>query len=158
LDAYALLYLMEKENLSIGEARSILMSKGGLYGISGASGDFRDIEEAMDRGDVRAELAFKTFAYNVKRYIGEYHAILNGAECIVFTAGAGQFSPRLRKEIVKEMDNLGIVLDEERNTANPAQGVISCDGSKVTLAIIPTNEEFIVADEVMQLLGRRTAH
>jgi acetate kinase len=155
LDAYALLFLMEKENLSIADARSILMSKSGIYGISGTSGDFRDIEASMARGDRRADLAFRTFAYGVKRYIGEYHAILNGADCIVFTAGAGQFSSLLRQEILKDMDHLGIELDAEANAANPAQGLISCDGAKIKLAIIPTNEEFIVADEVRLLLEHR---
>jgi acetate kinase len=155
LDAYALLFLMEKENLSIADVRSMLMSKSGIYGISGTSGDFRDIEASMARGDRRADLAFRTFAYGVKRYIGEYHAILNGADCIVFTAGAGQFSSLLRQEILKDMDHLGIELDAEANAANPAQGLISCDGAKIKLAIIPTNEEFIVADEVRLLLEHR---
>ncbi len=152
LDSFALLFLMEKEHLSIAEARTMLMSKSGLYGISGTSGDFRDIEESMAKGDRRAGLAFTTFAYGVKRYIGEYHAILNGAECIVFTAGAGQYSPKLRKEILQNMENLGIVLDEERNTANPAQGLITHESSRILAAIIPTDEESIVAGEVQRLL------
>ncbi|HLP14893.1 MAG TPA: acetate/propionate family kinase, partial [Bacteroidota bacterium] len=156
-DPYALLFLMEKEHLSIVDARAILMSKAGLYGVSGTSGDFRDIEAAMDRGDERARLAFTSFAYGVKRYIGEYHAILNGADCVVFTAGAGQFSARLRKEILKEMDGIGIELDDALNDENPAQGAISCPGSNVTIAIIPTNEEFIVADEVRRFLGSHSS-
>jgi acetate kinase len=114
LDPFALLYLMEKENLSVSEVGNILMSKGGLYGISGRSGDFRDIEKDMNEGDERAKLAFKTFSYYVKRYIGEYLVALNGADCIVFTAGGGQNSPSLRKEILKNMENLGIVMDENK--------------------------------------------
>ncbi len=154
-DTFALLFLMEQENLSIDDARKMLMSKGGLYGISGTSGDFRDIEEGMKKGDRRAELAFKTFAYMVKRYIGEYHAVLNGAECIVFTAGAGQYSPALRREILQNMENLGIVLDEARNAANPAEGPVSPDGSPITVAIIPTDEESVVAAEVQRFLEHR---
>jgi acetate kinase len=154
LDPYALLYLMDKENLSTQQAGDLLMSRGGLYGISGTSGDFRDIEQAMAKGDTRAQLAFDTFAYYVRRYIGEYLAVLNGADCIVFTAGAGQKSPLLRKAIASNMENLGIVLDEERNRANPAEGVISADRSAVTLAVIPTNEEFVVAREVKSFLER----
>jgi acetate kinase len=151
-DVYALLYLMEKENLSINEIRDMLMSRGGLYGISGQSGDFRDIETQMELGNKQATLAFNTFAYYVKRYIGEYMAILNKADCIVFTAGAGQNSPRLRKEILHGMDNLGILLDDTRNQANPTEGLISSDNSQVKLAVIPTNEEWIVAREVEMLL------
>ena len=153
-DPYALLYLMEKENLSVKQVGDILMSRGGVYGISGTSGDFRDIEQAMAKGDVRAKLAFETFAYYVKRYIGEYLAILNGAECIVFTAGAGQKSVLLRKTIASGMENLGILLDEDKNRQNPAEGLISREGSPVKLAVIPTNEEYVVANEVRKFLER----
>jgi acetate kinase len=152
LDPFALLFLMEQEQLSIAEAGKILMSKSGLYGISGTSGDFRDVEQSMAKGDKRAELAFKTFAYVVKRYIGEYMAVLNGADCIVFTAGAGQFSPLLRKEILKDMENIGIVVDASCNEANPAEGLISDASSRVKIAVIPTDEESIVVSEVQRLL------
>ena len=152
LDPYALLYIMEKEKLSVKEIGDILMSRGGIYGISGTSGDFRDIEKAMAGGDERAKLAFETFAYYVKRYIGEYLAILDSAECIVFTGGAGQKSVLLRKTILANMENLGIVLDEAKNRANPKEGLISRDGARIKLAIIPTNEEYIVAQEVKKFL------
>ena len=155
LDAYALLYLMEKEHLSAAEIGKILMSKGGVYGISGTSGDFRDVEAAMEKGDRRAALAFDAFAYGVKRYIGEYLAILNGADIIVFTAGAGQNGVLLRKRIAGNMENLGVLLDEEKNAANPREGLISRDSSKVKIAVIPTNEEYVVAGEVKDFLERR---
>jgi acetate kinase len=154
LDPYALLYLMDKEHLTTKQAGDILMSKGGIYGISGTSGDFRDIEQAMAKGDERARLAFETFAYYVRRYIGESLAVLNGADCLVFTAGAGQKSVLLRKTIASNLENLGIILDGERNRSNPAEGLISTPGSPVKIAIIPTNEEFIVAQEVKKLLAR----
>jgi acetate kinase len=154
LDPYALLYIMEKEHLSATEIGDVLISRGGIYGISGTSGDFRDIEQAMARGDARAKLAFETFAYYVRRYIGEYLAVLNGADCIVFTGGAGQKSELLRKTILKNLENLGVVLDDERNRSNPAEGLISSEGSRIKLAIIPTNEEYIVAQEVKKFLER----
>jgi acetate kinase len=154
LDPYALLYLMDKEKLSTKQVGDILMSRGGLYGISGTSGDFRDIEQAMAKGDLRAKLAFETFAYYVRRYIGEYLAVLNGADCVVFTAGAGQKSVLLRTTIASNMENLGIVLDAERNRSNPAEGLISAEGSPVKIAIIPTNEEFVVAQEVKRFLKK----
>ena len=108
LDPYALLYIMEKEHLSVGEIANVLISRGGLYGISGTSGDFRDIEKAMAAGDRRAQLAFDTFAYYVRRYIGEYLAILNSADCIVFTGGAGQKSVLLRARILANRETLGL--------------------------------------------------
>ena len=154
LDPYALLYLMDKEKLSTKQVGDILMSRGGLYGISGSSGDFRDIEQAMAKGDVRAKLAFETFAYYVRRYIGEYLAVLNGADCLVFTAGAGQKSVLLRTTIASNMENLGIELDADRNRSNPAEGLISAEGSPVKIAIIPTNEEFVVAQEVKRFLKK----
>lgn len=151
-DSFALLYLMEKENLSIPEARKMLISNSGIYGISGASDDFRDIESGTQAGNNRDELAFKTFSYYVKRYIGEYLAALNGADIIVFTGGAGQNSPRLRKEILQNMENLGIVLDDKKNNANTKEELISADHSPVKIAVIPTNEELIVAQEVVKFL------
>ena len=157
LDSYALLYLMEKENLSIEDAREILMSKSGLLGLSDGLSDFRDIESKMNEGDKRAKTAFKTFAYYVKRYIGEYLVALNGADCITFTAGAGQKSPLLRKEIIGQLDNLGIILDERKNSQNPKEGIISADTSKTIIAVIPTNEELIVAKEVENYLTSNRA-
>jgi acetate kinase len=155
LDPFGLLYLMEQENLSVQQVGKILMSKGGIYGISGSSGDFRDIEQRMDKGDKRAELAFRTFVYNVKRYIGEYLVALNGADCIVFTAGAGEHSARLRKAIVDNMENLGVVLSDVKNNSNPKEGIISADNSAIKVAVIPTNEEYIVASEVKRYLQQK---
>ncbi len=158
LDPFALLYLMKEENLSPDEIGDILNNQGGLYGISGIkSGDFRDIETQMERGDERAKLAFDTFSYYVKRYIGEYLAVLNGVDCIVFTAGAGQNSSHLRKAILSDMENLGIVMDEAKNSSNPSEGLISTDNSKIKIAVIPTNEELIVTSEVARYLELRNS-
>jgi acetate kinase len=153
LDPYGLLYIMEEEGLSISETREVLGSQSGVLGISGVSGDFRDIEEEMAKGNKRAELAFKAFAYSVKRYIGEYLAVLNGADIIVFTGGLGQKSAAVRQAILSGMDNLGIVLDPQANDATTGQGLISTDDSAVKLAVMPTNEELIVAREIVSLLG-----
>lgn len=153
LDPFGLLYLMEKEGLSINEIREILISQSGIFGISESISDFRDLEESMNAGNKRSKIAFKTFAYYVKRYIGEYMAVLNSADCIVFTAGAGQNSPALRGEILKDMQNIGIELDQKLNEANPKEGLISTEKSAVKIAVIPTNEEFIVAKEVEKLLN-----
>jgi len=154
LDAFALLYLMKQENLSIEETRDMLCSKGGLLGISGGSGDLRNIMEGKNAGNTRDELAFKAFAYSVKRYIGEYLAVLNGADIIVFTAGSGQNAPALRYEILHDLDRLGIFLDEKKNEDNPVEGLISTEDSPVKIAVIPTDEEWIVAQEVEKLVSR----
>jgi acetate kinase len=153
LDSFALLYVMEQENLSTAQTRDLLISKSGLLGLSGISGDVRDIEQAMDTHE-RAALAFRAFAYGVKRYIGEYMAILNSADLIAFTGGAGQNSCKLRQTILNNMENIGIILDREKNLANPAEGLISSDLSPVQIAVIPTNEELIVAREVAEWLKK----
>ena len=155
LDSFALLYIMEKENLSINQIREILISKSGVYGISGLSGDFRDIEEAMHQGNKQAEYAFKTFAYIVKRYIGEYMAILNGTDFLVFTGGLGQNSSAMRSEILSHMENIGIILDKDKNRENPKEGIISSQASSIKIAVIPTNEEIVVAREVEKVIRAR---
>jgi acetate kinase len=153
LDSFALLYLMEVENLSIEQARNVLIGQSGVYGISGVSGDFRDIENAMQAGNKKAEAAFNTFAYYVKRYIGEYLAILNGCDYLVFTGGLGQNSPAMRRKILSDMENLGIIPDDEKNMHNLNEGIISHDDSSVKICVIPTNEELIVARAVRDYLG-----
>jgi acetate kinase len=155
LDPFALLYLMEKENWSIPKTREVLISESGVYGISGLSGDFRDIEKAMGEGNRRAELAFRAFAYSVKRYIGEYLAVLNGADCIAFTGGLGQNSPAMRMAAAGGMENLGVVLDEKRNRETAGEGIVSADGSPVRVVAVRTDEERVVAGEVAAFLGDR---
>lgn len=150
IDSFALLYLMEKENLSIQQTRDLLAGESGVLGISELSGDFRDIQEAMANGNEKAKAAFDTFVYYVKRYIGEYLAALNGVDFLVFTAGAGENEAELRRCIAGGMENLGIILDEEKNKSNPEEGIISTDDSKVKIAVIPTNEEFIVVKAVAE--------
>jgi len=155
LDPYALLYIMEREGLSIEEMREVLGSSAGVYGISGLSGDFRDIEAAMDQGDERARYAFQAFAYSAKRYVGEYMAVLNRADILVFTGGLGQNSPAIRKAIAAEMENLGIVLDDTMNGNTIGEGVISRSDSPVRVVVAPTNEEAVVARAVRDFLEGR---
>jgi acetate kinase len=147
-DSFALLYVMEKEGLSPEKAREILISRSGVFGLSGGSADFRDVIAKMWKGDRHAESAFKTFAYYVKRYIGEYIAVLDMPDLIVFTGGLGQNSPEMREASAGGMENLGIVLDEERNRTNPVEGLISTPESKIKVAVMQTNEELIVAEAV----------
>ena len=150
LDPFALLYLQEEEDLSIDEMRGILGSKSGVAGISGVGGDFRDVIDAKEEGNQRAELAFRTFSYYVRRYIGEYLAVLNGADVIVFTAGIGKNNPAIRREILKDMGNLGIVLDKEKNKKVTQEGKISAVESNTKIHVLPTDEELIVARKVQE--------
>ena len=152
LDPFALLYIMEKENLSPKEVGDVLMSKGGIYGLSGISGDFRDIEENMLKGHKRAELAFKTFAYYVKRYISIRWALFQVLLGFVEAFLQSLFCNGDLEEIFNFRKYS--ILDEKKNNANPKEGLISSDDSKIKIAIIPTNEEYIVAHEVKSYLEK----
>jgi len=152
LDPYALLYIMEREGLSIAETREVLGAKSGVYGISGLSGDFRDIEEAMGQGHEQARHAFQAFAYTAKRYVGEYMAVLNRADVLSFTGGLGQNSPAIRKAIASDMENLGIMLDDTVNAGTLGEGVISRSDSPVKVVVAATNEEAIVARAVRDFI------
>lgn len=154
LDPFALLYIMEQDGITINEMRRILIFKAGVYGISELSGDLRDIEKAMKEGNAQAGYAFKSFAYACKRYIGEYMAILNRADVIVLTGGVGQNSSSMRKEILSDMENIGIILDLEKNESVSKEGIISADNSPVRIAVAPTDEEAVVARAVSEYLER----
>ncbi len=152
LDVFALLYVMKKEGLSIEEAQKILGSQGGLKGISGIGADMRDLREAAASGDGKAKLAIDVFVYEVKKYIGAYSAALGGLDVLVFTGGIGENSSETREEICANMEYLGISLDNDRNQIRGEEGIISFNSSKVTVVVIPTNEELVLARETWSLV------
>jgi len=151
VDAAAILFLMEKEGLSCKDANDMLNKKSGLLGISGISSDMRDILEKADQGDKRAKLAIDMFIYRVKTFIGQYIAIMNGVDAIVFTAGVGENNSALRAAICNDFDFFGIALDEEKNSRRGEEFEISKDVSKVKVFVIATNEELSIARETLEL-------
>lgn len=122
-----------------------LSSQGGLLGMSGISNDLRDIEEAAEQGNEKAQLAIDVYSADIKRYIGQYLAVLNGADAIVFTGGIGENSDIVRAQVCQNMSYAGILLDSEKNLTAKDECVISTDESKVQIWIVPTNEELVVA-------------
>lgn len=154
IDPAAIEYLAKKEGWDISKAMTYLNKKSGVAGISGISSDFRDLTAAADKGDERAQLALDMFSYSCKKYVGAYAAVMNGVDCIVFTAGVGENTPCVRKAICENMQYLGVELDEEKNLEknNGAIRDISAKGSKVKILIIPTNEELVIARETVELL------
>ncbi|MEZ6055354.1 MAG: acetate/propionate family kinase [Planctomycetaceae bacterium] len=143
-----------------------LSDKSGLLGLSGVSNDARDVEEAAAGGNRRAELALQVFAADIKRYIGQYLAVLNGADAIVFTAGIGENSSWTRRLALSDMSYVGIELDEARNAGQllrpetaaallPGEGVISSDQSRIPVWIVPTNEEIVVARQTLATVVNR---
>ncbi|MFG0333416.1 MAG: acetate/propionate family kinase, partial [Maioricimonas sp. JB049] len=125
----------------------------GLYGLSGISPDLRDIEEAAAEGNERAELAINVFTADIKRYIGQYLAVLNGADAIVFTGGIGENSTRVRSDVCADMDYAGILLDAEKNGSAQGEAKVSCDDSRVEIWTVPTNEEVVVARQTVEVVS-----
>ena len=145
IDPAVVPFIMEKEGLSTREIDSLMNKKSGVLGISGISNDFRDLDEAASSGNQRAELALEVFAYKIKKFIGEYSAVLNGADAVVFTAGIGENSATIRKRILSGLEGLGIKIDDEKNKIRGQEIDISTPDSKVRVLVIPTNEELAIA-------------
>jgi acetate kinase len=149
------LIMMEKENISPKEMDNILNKKSGILGISGVSSDFRDVGEAAEKGNERALLALKVFAYRIKKYIGAYYAILGGLDALIFTAGVGERGPLERSLICEGLEHLGIKIDPEKNKVKGEELKISTPDSKVEVWVIPTNEELMIARETVKIVGNR---
>ncbi|MCX7920335.1 MAG: acetate/propionate family kinase [bacterium] len=156
LDPFAVLYLMDKENLTTNQIRTILCKESGLSGISGIKGgDMRDIESAAKQGNTRAITAIDTFAYSVQKYIGQYLVALEGIDILVFTGGIGEHSALLREKICHKLSFLGIKLDISKNRSVVGEKPIHTEDSIVQLWVIPTNEELIVARAVKDTITRQ---
>jgi acetate kinase len=154
LDPAIVTFLMEKENLSIEQINDILNKKSGIYGISGISSDFRDVETAAFEGNERAQLALDIFRNRVKMYIAAYSAMMGGVDAVVFTAGLGENSVDDRYEICKNMEFLGIDFDVEANKVRGKERILTKEGSKVQVLLIPTNEELMIARDTKVIVSK----
>lgn len=153
LDLGAATYIMDKEHLTTTEFNTLVNKKSGLLGVSGVSSDARDIDAAIKAGNERADLARKMFIYRVKKYIGAYAAAMNGVDIIVFTGGIGENDAYIRGEIAKGFTYLGAELDERKNAGiHGDEAVISTSESKVTICVIPTDEELMIASDTQALI------
>lgn len=153
IDPAIVTFLQDAENLTSDQVNDIMNKKSGVFGISGVSSDFRDIETAAAEGNERAKLAIDIFAQKVRKYIGAYIAEMNGVDAIVFTAGVGENGIDMRKTICAGLDNLGIMLDDEKNNVRGKDRVISTDHSKVKIVLIPTDEELTIARDTKKIVG-----
>ncbi len=152
LDLGAATYIMDKEGLTTAEFNNLVNKKSGLLGVSGVSSDARDIDAAIKAGNHRANLAREMFSYRVKKYVGAYAAAMNGIDILVFTGGIGENDAFIRGEIVKGLSFLGVTLDEEANNCRGVERVISTPDSKVTVCVIPTDEELMIASDTEALV------
>lgn len=153
LDPFILLYLLEKERLTPDELRQHLVKNGGLMGISGISGDVRDLEEASAQGNKRADLALRVMVYETLKYIGAYTAVLKGLDALAFTGGIGENGVSIRQSICHGLEFLGIHLDAEANKTRGREGRISAVDSPVEVFVVLANEELVIARETKRLMG-----
>ncbi|MGF3067362.1 acetate kinase [Facklamia sp. P12950] len=155
IDASAIPFIMQKEGIeSIEEMVTIFNKKSGLLGISGVSSDMRDVEEAAEAGNERAQLALDIFFNRIIKYIGQYVAVMNGVDVIVFTAGIGENSKETREITMRNFGYMGVKIDEERNNTRQ-EAIVSTDDSTVTVINIPTNEEIAIARDVERLKNQK---
>ena len=155
LDPGVISYIMEKEHMSASGISTLLNKFSGVLGISGISSDMREIEVGIKENNPRAILALNTYDYRIKKYIGAYSAVLGGVDILVFTGGVGENQAITRSVVCKNMEYMGIELDEELNRSVRAkEAVISKPSSKVKVLIIPTDEELTIAKDTMQILGK----
>ena len=152
VDPAVVQYICNKENKTVDEVLNILNKKSGVLGISGVSSDFRDVTKAENEGNERAKAANEAFIYRVIKYIGAYVAAMNGVDAIVFTAGLGENNIVVREQVLNHFGYMGITLDKEANQIRGEEKIISTPDSKVTVAVIPTNEELAIAHETVALL------
>jgi len=153
LDAFAVLHVMKKLGIGPDEMARTLGQFSGLAGISGTSGDLRDLDQAAAAGSKQARLALDVFAHAIRHYIGAFLLELGGVDAITFSGGIGENSAELRAAVLKNLSGFGIELDEETNRAANGLGAISAENSAVKILIVPANEELIVAREAVRVVG-----
>ncbi len=151
IDPAIVTFLQKECNMSAAEVDNLMNKKSGVFGISGVSSDFRDIEDAAAQGNERAILALDVFNYRVREMIGAYAAAMGGVDAVVFTAGLGENAIETRLDICKGLEFLGIELDAEKNNVRGKAREISKDGAKVKAFVIPTNEELVIARDTKAL-------
>ena len=145
MDAGIMEFIMKKYDMSMADMMTTLNKKSGVLGISGVSSDFRDLDNAAAEGNQRAALAVEVFEYGVRKMIAEYAAAMGGVDAVVFTAGVGENSADMRLHFVDGLQFMGIEIDPEKNNIRGEERIVSPDGAKVKVLVIPTNEELMIA-------------
>ena len=155
IDAGAVTFIMEKEGLNTTGVSNLLNKKSGVLGISGVSSDMRELLAACAAGNEKAILAEKMYYYRIKKYIGAYAAALGGVDIILFTGGVGENQFECRESVCKDMEFMGIKLDNNVNAkVRGEEAIISTADSKVKVVVIPTDEELLIASDTMDILKK----
>ncbi|MBP8903917.1 MAG: acetate kinase [Paludibacteraceae bacterium] len=155
IDLGVVTYIMEKEMIGTAAATTLFNKHSGVLGVSGLSSDMRDIEKAISEGNQRAKLALDMYEYRIKKYIGAYAAALNGFEVLVFTGGVGENQTATREKVCNGLNFLGIEIETEANKIRGEEILISTKKSKVKVVVIPTDEEYMIAADTMELTGKK---
>jgi len=153
IDASIVPYLMKKENITPDEMTNIMNKKSGFLGLSGKSSDMRDLSQLAEEGDQRAKVVLKKLTYDTIKNVGAYIAEMNGVDLIVFTAGIGENNPRLRRHVCENLSFMGVKIDNELNENARTETIISTPDSTVKVALIPTNEELVIARDTMHIVS-----
>ena len=153
IDVFAVLYMMKKLGLDPDQMAALLCSRSGLAGISGTSGDIRDLTQAVAAGDQRSRLALDVFVRAIRHYVGAFILSLGGIDAITFSGGIGENSTEIRAAVLKDLSAFGVELDENWNRSIKGEGAISTERSPVKVLVIPANEEIIVARETVAVVG-----
>jgi acetate kinase len=153
LDLGVLTHIMQKEEIDLQTANTLINKHSGILGITGISSDMREIEAAAQKNDERAILGLNMYNYRIRKYIGSYAAVMGGLDVVVFTGGVGENSPFTRKEVCKKFEYLGLKFDESKNKDIRArEAIISQDSSKVKVMVVPTNEELVIAEDTERII------
>ena len=155
VDPSVVAFIANKEGLSAQEVVDILNKKSGYLGVSGFTSDQRDLWDAAEKGNARAQLALDMQVYQIKKYIGAYAAAMGGLDYVVFTGGIGENDMKVRELVCSDMEFLGIKFAPEKNNFRGEERIISTDDSKVTLYVLPTNEELLIARDTAAIVGNK---
>lgn len=155
VDAGIISFIMEKENIGTQAISTLVNKHSGLLGVSGVSSDMRELRAAMDEGNERAILAFDMFVHRIKKYVGAYAAVLGGVDILMFTGGIGENAIAVREQVCKDMEYMGIKLDVEKNAKiQGEEAVVSASDSKVIVMVVPTDEEYMIASDTMDIVNK----
>ncbi|MFP4496801.1 MAG: acetate/propionate family kinase [Vulcanimicrobiota bacterium] len=152
MDPAVVTFIMDKENMDTKQVDRLMNKQSGMKGISGISNDFRDLWEAAEKNNKRAQLALDVYCYRIKKYLGAYAAAMGGVTDIIFTAGIGENDNGVREKSLEGLEFMGVKLDKKANAGKKSERKISTDDSRVRVWIIPTNEELMIARETREII------
>jgi acetate kinase len=156
LDIGVVSFIMDKEEIGLSSMNTVFNKQSGMLGVSGVSSDMREIETAaIEKGNARAQLSLDMYNYRIKKYIGAYAAALGGLDLLIFAGGIGENSPETREAVCEGLEFFGIDIDKKKNDGlRSKERIISKEGAKVKVMVVPTNEELVIAEDTVQIISK----